>query len=125
MRTTVRALIAVAALVAAACGSQVETQLGTVGESAADIAAADLAFDRAELEVPAGTAVSLVFENRESAPHNIAVYADASADDALFVGEIFGGPASRQYGLPALAAGTYFFRCDVHPEMRGTLVAAP
>lgn len=125
MRTSLRALIAVAALLVAACGSQVETQLGTIGESAADISAADLAFDRAELEVPAGTAVGLVFENRESAPHNVAVYADASADEALFVGAIFGGPASRQYELPVLQAGTYFFRCDVHPDMHGTLVATP
>jgi plastocyanin len=125
MRTTLRALLVIAGLVLAACGSQVETELGSIGAGDADIAAADLAFDRAELEVPAGTAVGLVFENRESAPHNVAVYVDASADEAIFVGEIFGGPGARQYALPALAAGTYYFRCDVHPEMQGTLVATP
>jgi plastocyanin len=26
------------------------------------------------------------------------------------------------YGVPALAPGTYFFRCDVHPAMSGELV---
>jgi plastocyanin len=124
MRTKLRALLVAAALALAACGSQVETQLGTVG-GGADIAAANLAFDRGRLEVPAGTAVSLVFENQESAPHNVAIYADESASNALFVGEIFGGPGTRQYQLPALAAGTYFFRCDVHPDMQGTIVATP
>jgi plastocyanin len=126
MRRALRLLLVPAALAVAACGgSTVATQLGTVGAGAADIAAADLRFDHAELQVPAGMAVSLVFENREAAPHNVSIYADESADEALFVGEIFGGPGTRQYQLPALGAGAYFFRCDVHPDMRGTLVATP
>jgi plastocyanin len=114
-----------AAVVLGACGSQVETRLGSVGETTADIAAVGLAFDRSELQLPAGMAVSLVFENRDSAPHNLAVYPGASVSQPVFVGEIFGGPESRQYTLPALAVGTYHFRCDVHPEMQGTLVATP
>lgn len=126
MRTPVRAFgVAAIALALAACGSTVSTQLGTVGEAAADIVAVDLAFDRATLEVPAGLPVSLVFENRESAPHNVAVYTDESAGEAVFVGEVFSGPASRRYDLPALAAGTYLFRCDVHQDMTGSLVATP
>jgi plastocyanin len=28
------------------------------------------------------------------------------------------------YDVPALDPGTYFFRCDVHPQMNGTLEAA-
>jgi plastocyanin len=125
MRPTLCVLVVIAALALGACGSQVETRFGSVGETTADIAAANLAFDRSELQVPAGVTVSLVFENRDTAPHNLAVYLDASASRAVFVGEIFGGPGSRQYTLPALAAGTYHFRCDVHPEMQGTLVATP
>jgi plastocyanin len=88
------------------------------------ISAANLAFDRSELVVPAGVAVGPVFENWESAPHNIAIYADASAGQALFVGEAQrAGVAAHR--LPALAAGTYFFRCDVHQDMTGSLVATP
>jgi len=126
MRTSLRAVaLAAIALALAACGSTVSTQLGTIGEAAADIVADDLAFDRSTLEVPAGMPVSLVFENRESAPHNVAIYTDESAGEAVFVGEIFGGPGARRYEIPALPAGSYVFRCDVHQDMRGTVVARP
>jgi hypothetical protein len=27
------------------------------------------------------------------------------------------------YDVPALEAGSWFFRCDVHPDMKGTFVA--
>ncbi len=88
------------------------------------IAAKNIAFDQAELTVPAGRPFSLVFDNQETVPHNVAIYADASAGQSLFVGEIFNGPGERTYAVPALQAGTYFLRCDVHPtRMTGTLVA--
>lgn len=81
-----------------------------------------LAFDRHQVDVPAGKPFPLLFENREIAPHNVAIFAEGS-DDALFVGEIFSGSASRMYEVPPLASGTYRFRCDVHPEMSGTLIS--
>ena len=31
--------------------------------------------------------------------------------------------ATKVYEVPALAAGSYFFRCDVHPDMQGTITA--
>jgi plastocyanin len=87
------------------------------------ITARDLRFDRTELVVPVGRAFTLVFDNHDGAPHNVAIYDDQSAQRSRFVGEIFGGPASRAYAVPALNAGTYFFRCDVHHDMYGTVVA--
>jgi plastocyanin len=105
-------------------GTQVSTVLSTIG-SGPVIAANELTFDRSQLDVPAGEAFDLQLINNESAPHNVAIYADGSAAQPLFVGEIFGGPAARVYEVPALAAGTWFFRCDVHPDMKGSVVAAP
>lgn len=96
------------------------------GAPAADvirIAADDIAFDKAELRAPADRPFSIVFENREQVPHNVAIYTDESAVQSLFVGEIFSGPDERTYGVPALAAASYFYRCDVHPiQMTGTLI---
>jgi plastocyanin len=38
------------------------------------------------------------------------------------VGQIVTSATSDQV-VPALKAGTYFFRCDVHHDMTGTIVA--
>ena len=78
-------------------------------------------FDRTQLAIPAGRAFQLLFENREGAPHNIRIY--DNPDTPLFSGEIFGGPGSRTYDVPAIPAGSHKFRCDVHPEMAGTVTA--
>jgi plastocyanin len=86
------------------------------------VMAEGVAFDRSQLAVPAGTAFPLLFENRDGAPHNLRIYDDEG--QPLFVGEVFGGPASRTYEVPALMAGPHRFRCDVHPQMSGTVVAS-
>ena len=39
----------------------------------------------------------------------------------LFVGKLV-SRATIIYDVPALEPGTYFFRCDLHPDMRGTLI---
>jgi plastocyanin len=80
-------------------------------------------FSPATLSAPAGTPFSLRFENEDSGiPHNVAIFTDASASRSLFVGATFAGPATRNYAVPALEAGTYFFRCDVHATtMTGSL----
>ncbi|HEX9695063.1 MAG TPA: cupredoxin domain-containing protein [Actinomycetota bacterium] len=77
-----------------------------------------------QLSAPAGVAFSIVFENRESGvPHNVAVYTDPAARTSIAVGVTFPGPGTRVTRVPAMDAGTYFFRCDVHPgDMTGTLV---
>lgn len=85
------------------------------------ITAQGIAFDRQQLDVPAGLPFPLLFENRESAPHNIRIY--EIVDRPLFVGEVFSGPASRTYTVPAIPSGAFHFRCDVHPDMSGTVTA--
>jgi plastocyanin len=89
------------------------------------VAASDLMFDRSEIRAPADEPFALAFDNRDGAPHKVAIYTDDSVRQALFVGDIFGGPATRSYHVPALPTGTYFFRCDLHPEMKGDLIASP
>ena len=124
VRSAPTATILAIALVLAACSS------GTTGSTApaptappggAVVVAQDLKFDRQTIAVPANQAAPLLFENRDSAPHNVTVL--AADGTKVFTGETFGGPGSRTYQLPSLTAGSYKFQCDVHPDMKGTLTA--
>jgi plastocyanin/uncharacterized membrane protein len=85
----------------------------------------DQDFVPASLTVSAGEPLVMAFENEdEGVPHNVAVYADDSAAQSLFVGDLVEGPTTVTYDVPALQPGEYYFRCDVHPQMNGTLEAA-
>jgi plastocyanin len=106
----------------AACSGASGSQV-TAEPNSPTISATDLKFDRTELDVPAGRPFTLVLDIRASASHNVAIYRDANATDSLFKGDVFGGPASRVYAVPQLPPGTWYFRCDVHPDMNGTVVA--
>lgn len=120
----------VLALIVAGCatagppvtGPDVPTQSTGAGPGSITLVAQDLAFDRSELIVPAGQAFRLIFENRDWTPHNVSI---AGAGVTRFSGEIFGGPDSRSYVVPALENGTYVFRCDLHTSMTGEIVATP
>jgi plastocyanin len=91
--------------------------------NAVHISARDLKFSTAELIAPAGKSFSIVFDNQESAPHNVAIYRDSAATMKVFAEDPFGGPKTVTYQVTALAAGTYFFRCDLHTAMQGALTA--
>jgi len=83
-----------------------------------------MAFDKATITVPAGADVTVVFNNKDRVPHNVAVYETKAAAKAIFVGEVFTGPKTINYRFTAPSIpGTYFFRCDVHPAtMTGDFV---
>ena len=87
------------------------------------ISAQNIAFDTDHLEAPAGQAFALDFDNNDPGiPHNVEIK-DANGT-SVFKGQIITGPAKISYQVPALAAGSYMFVCDVHPNMTGTLTAA-
>ena len=85
-----------------------------------EIAALNIAFDKAELAAPADEPFRIVFANNDAGvPHNVEI--KDSAGTSIFKGEIFNGVETRTYDVPALAAGSYTFICTVHPNMAGTL----
>ena len=88
-----------------------------------DLVAKDLLFDKESLEAPAGEPFDVVLDNQDSGvPHNFSIYGDESAATTIFQGDIIQGVDKITSNLPALDAGSYFFRCDVHPAtMTGTL----
>ena len=100
------------------------------GGTTLEIAAQALAFDKDCLAAPADTAFEIVFDNREAGvPHNVEIFSDPSASrrlgGATDAGDFITGPKQVTYRVPALPAGQYFFRCDLHPpQMNGTFVVA-
>jgi plastocyanin len=117
-------ILAVVVVLAACTASPVGSdQPSGVTEADVSITSRDLQYDVTTLAVPADTSFSLLLTNQEAAPHNVAIYRDSSAAEDLFIGEVISN-ASIVYEVPALEAGSYFFRCDVHPDMNGALVAS-
>lgn len=88
------------------------------------ISAKALNFDKNCLAAPAGKTFTITFANSDTGvPHNVAIYTDSSAAKNLFKGQVVTGSKTVVYHVPALPAGTYYFRCDVHPtQMYGTFV---
>jgi plastocyanin len=74
-----------------------------------------------------GKAFSVNFDNQDaSIPHNMAFFSDSGFTKLIYRGNVITGPATAVYPATQtsgpLSAGTYYFHCDVHPTMQGTLV---
>ncbi len=86
------------------------------------LSAADLAFDASVIQAPAGAAFTISFTNDDSAPHNVSVYVEEGGDRIGEAGATIGEGETAETAVDALEPGTYYFQCDVHPEMNGTIV---
>lgn len=134
-----RAAAALAISVAlAACGSGVSgpgapsspspTPIPSFDGLVIDLVAKGQAFSKTELEVPAGAPFRILLDNQDkNFPHGIAVgtggtAAEARAGKLVYEGEIVAGPVLLAVDIPALAPGKYWFLCQPHANMNGTLV---
>lgn len=100
-----------------------ETPIAIVGE-ALDIIGKDIQFDKGKLTVAADTPFTVVFDHQdEGINHNFAIYETPAAENLVAGTEIEPGPVEQRLPLPeGLPAGSYFYRCDVHPTtMTGIL----
>jgi plastocyanin len=97
---------------------------GGGGEGAGvQVVAKGLAFQPKEITAPGGGQITIAFDNQDAGiAHNIHVFngSDAAAP-SLFSGPLITGPAKQEYSFEAPPPGSYFFHCDVHPTMTGTL----
>ena len=113
--------IALVAILAACSGGGSAASASPPAEADLTVNAEGNAFDPATITLTAGETTTVFFRNLDGQPHNIAIYTDEGAAESLFVGETI-TDAAVTYEIPALEPGEYFFRCDVHPDMTGTVV---
>lgn len=112
------------------CRIHPTTMTGTItaeqGAGGVRIVAENTEFDTDRLELPADTPTPLTLDNRDPAPHNVAIFeGDSAAGEPVFRFEPFTGPKVETHPIDPLPAGEYYFHCEVHPTMEGTVVVAP
>ena len=114
----------VALIATAGTGEETGDHGGPPPGGGVTVVAQDLAFDTTEIRLVAGHETALTFDNRDPGQqHNIAIFpSEDELSDVLFRGDIITGPDTITYSIPALEPGTYYFHCDVHPQMSGTVV---
>ena len=120
-----RAILSLVALavIAVGCGSGQATPPPTYPPGSIVVTAHNLAFDTAELMVPADTKFTLVLVNKDSDMHNIAIRTERGFEgDLVFRHDpISASTVVLQVG--PIKPGTYFFICEQHPSMTGTVIA--
>jgi plastocyanin len=112
------------------CRVHPTTMTGTIvaspGAGGVNVVAENTAFDTDRIRLPADAPSTITLDNRDTAAHNLSIYEDESASgDPLFTFEEFAGPASRTFDVSPIPPGDYYFRCDIHPQMEGTVVVKP
>lgn len=87
-------------------------------------ASSAVSFDTSQVVVVAGQPITLTFNNKNAGvPHNVAIYDSSAHTRTLFTGQIVTGPGTATYSVPALPPGTYYFQCNIHPNMNGAWIA--
>lgn len=89
------------------------------------LTAKNIAFDKKTMTAPAGSLVTINFDNQDGGvPHNFALYQSSAATNAIFKGDIITGPRKTTYTFTAPPKpGIYYYQCDVHPtQMNGKFI---
>jgi plastocyanin len=93
---------------------------GSTAPSGPSLTAQNVAFTTSSVSLPANKPATLHFENKDSTAHNVGIY-DKEGGKELFKGSVISGGASTDYKVDPLKAGTYYFQCDIHPTMNGSV----
>jgi plastocyanin len=115
-------VLTITAAALAACGGDGGDAPCSPSGTQLRVTARDLSFDAECLAAPAGQPFTIELANEdEGVQHNVSI---RGGDEVLFEGEIFEGVERMTYDVEALEAGSYEFRCDVHPDMNGAFIVA-
>ena len=126
-RTLVRAgaglaiLFAAGGLAAYGVGQRAEER--KAGPPAVTEIARNISFVTKEIKAPAGAAITVDFKNEDvNVPHNMDFTVDQAGSQSFYKKDPLPGPITSTYSFTAPKAGTYYYHCDVHPNMTGTLL---
>jgi cytochrome c oxidase subunit II len=127
------AAMAAVALLIAGCGSSSNDSSGSNsgggasattaasgggGSDKITLTAKGIAWDKTQLNIPAGKQVTVTVNNQDSVEHNF-TFEDAKANKDVEKGE------TAEVTFTAPAAGSYEFHCEYHPnQMKGTVTVA-
>ena len=99
-------------------------QTGASGSSATSITAQSLAFDTDTIEVTTGESTDYTLVNEDTTVHNLAIYeGDEASGEALFTSPDVDAGAEKSFAIDPLKTGDYYFQCDYHPQMAGTVTS--
>jgi plastocyanin len=126
-------LIAIVYLVGQSDGPSEATETPTATESedtgntsgdALEVTAVEFAFDTDELTVPADKPFTITVRNDDPTVHNLSIYEGDSAEGkVLLKGQDAGAEGFVEESVEPLPKGDYYFQCDYHPTMNGTLTS--
>lgn len=99
--------------------TEVPTATNETPEGTITLTAVNIQWVEKELTAPADQAFVIRLVNQDAGvPHNVEIKQNGQT---VYKGDIFNGVETRDFEIPALAAGTYEYICTVHPNMVGTL----
>jgi tetratricopeptide (TPR) repeat protein/plastocyanin len=109
--------------VSAAPGASTAPSAAPVGSPAAvtlQQTAQNVAFGTTTLAGPANAPFTIHFANNDTGVQHDIVITEPGGNP-VFTGALIDGGTATDYTIPALPAGTYTFKCSLHPVMTGTL----
>jgi plastocyanin len=80
-------------------------------------------FNPSNLTAPAGSRVTLTYDDQDLDPHNFALYPSTSISNAIFRSPVITGPVTETYTFNAPSTpGTYYFRSDPNTGLLGVMI---
>lgn len=108
-------------------GSPSATPIAAFDGLVINVVAKGQEYSKTELEVPAGAPFRILLDNQDQDfYHNVAIAmgdtaAAAREGELVYKGAVLPGPGLQAYDVPSLAPGTYWFFCQPHANMNGTI----
>jgi plastocyanin len=116
-------LVALAfAIAASACGGA-PTPPPSYPAGSIVVTARNRQFDTAEIKVPANVPFTIVLVNQDGDSHNISIRTRQGFDGQLIFRHDPISASTIVLSVGPIPAGTYYFMCEIHPSMTGTVFA--